>query len=62
LDVSISGPRSYEGVIKNYPFVNVDGKRKLTAVDIDNAVDVLWRSWGGLVLGCGVILFFSTII
>ena len=62
LDVSISGPRSYEGVIKNYPFVNVDGKKKLTAVDIDNAVDVLWRYWGGLVLGCGVILFFSTII
>ena len=62
LDVSISGPRSYEGVIKNYPFVNVDGKKKLTAVDIDNAVDVLWRSWGGLVLGCGVVLFFSTII
>ena len=62
LDVSISGPRSYEGVIKNYPFINVDGKKKLTAVDIDNAVDVLWRSWGGLVLGCGVILFFSTII
>ena len=62
LDVSISGPRSYEGVIKNYPFVNADGKKKLTAVDIDNAVDVLWRSWGGLVLGCGVILFFSTII
>jgi adenosylcobinamide-phosphate synthase len=62
LDVSISGPRSYEGIIKNYPFVNVDGKKKLTAVDIDNAVDVLWRSWGGLVLGCGVILFFSTII
>ena len=62
LDVSISGPRSYEGVIKNYPFVNVDGKKKLTAVDIDNAVDVLWRSWGGLVLGCGIILFFSTII
>ena len=62
LDVSISGPRSYEGVIKNYPFVNVDGKKKLTAVDIDNAVDALWRSWGGLVLGCGVILFFSTII
>ena len=62
LDVSISGPRSYEGVIKNYPFVNVDGKKRLTAVDIDNAVDVLWRSWGGLVLGCGIILFFSTII
>ena len=62
LDVSISGPRSYDGVIKNYPFVNVDGKKKLTAVDIDNAVDVLWRSWGGLVLGCGIILFFSTII
>ena len=62
LDVSISGPRSYEGVIKNYPFVNVDGKKKLTAVDIDNAVDVLWRSWGGLVLGCGIILLFSTII
>jgi hypothetical protein len=49
-------------VIKDYPFVNAEGKKKLTAVDIDNAVDVLWRSWGGLVLGCGVLLFFSTII
>ena len=62
LGVSISGPRSYEGIIKNYPLVNADGKKKLTAVDIDNAVDVLWRSWGGLVLGLGIILFFSTII
>jgi adenosylcobinamide-phosphate synthase len=62
LGVSISGPRSYEGVIQNYPLVNPDGKKKLTAVDIDNAVDVLWRSWGGLVLGLGIILFCSTII
>ena len=62
LNISISGPRSYDGVIKDYPFVNAEGKKKLTAVDIDNAVDVLWRSWGGLVLGCGVLLFFSTII
>jgi adenosylcobinamide-phosphate synthase len=62
LGVSISGPRSYEGVIQNYPLINPDGKKKLTAVDIDNAVDVLWRSWGGLVLGLGIILFCSTII
>lgn len=62
LGVSISGPRSYEGVIQNYPLINPDGKKKLTAIDIDNAVDVLWRSWGGLVLGLGIILFCSTII
>lgn len=62
LDIAISGPRSYDGKEKLYPFVNPDGKKKLTAVDIDNAVDVLWRSWGGLVLGCGVALFFSTIV
>jgi adenosylcobinamide-phosphate synthase len=62
LDIAISGPRSYDGKEKLYPFVNPYGKKKLTAIDVDNAVDVLWRSWGGLVLGCGVALFFSTIV
>jgi len=62
LDIAISGPRSYEGQEKLYPFVNPDGKKQLTAIDIDNAVDVLWRSWGGLVLSCGIALFLSTIV
>jgi adenosylcobinamide-phosphate synthase len=45
LDIALSGPRSYQGEIKEYPFVNGDGKHDLGADDIDNAVKVLWKTW-----------------
>ncbi|MFA8442145.1 adenosylcobinamide-phosphate synthase CbiB [Yoonia sp.] len=46
LDIALSGPRSYDGQMKDYPFVNADGKRSLGADDIDRAVKVLWKTWG----------------
>ncbi len=46
LNIALSGPRSYDGEIKDYPFVNGDGERSLTADDIDRAVVVLWKTWG----------------
>lgn len=45
LDIALSGPRTYDGERKDYPFVNADGERELTADHIDEAVDVLWRTW-----------------
>lgn len=50
LDIALSGPRSYNGAIKDYPFVNGDAERSLGPDDIDRAVAVLWRTWA-LVLG-----------
>jgi adenosylcobinamide-phosphate synthase len=57
LDIALSGPRSYDGEIKDYPFVNGAGEHHLGAGDIDRAVDVLWRTWA-FTLGLAVILAF----
>ncbi|MFY0692681.1 MAG: cobalamin biosynthesis protein [Paracoccaceae bacterium] len=45
LGVALSGPRSYEGVLRDEPFVNEAGRRDLGPDDIDRAVSALWRSW-----------------
>lgn len=46
LDIALSGPRSYGGGIKDYPFVNGKGAHDLGPDNIDAAVDVLWKTWG----------------
>lgn len=45
LDIALSGPRSYDGEIKDYPYVNAEGERDLSADHIDQAVSVLWKTW-----------------
>lgn len=55
LGIALSGPRSYEGELRDYPFVNGDGERILNADDIDRTVAVLWKTW---MLGlCAVVSF-----
>lgn len=46
LGIALSGPRSYDGIVKDYPFVNGSGVRDLGPDDIDAAVGVLWKTWG----------------
>lgn len=45
LGVALSGPRSYEGQSKEYPYVHPEGRRDLGPDEIDAAVVALWRSW-----------------
>ena len=45
LDIALSGPRSYDGQLRDYPFVNAGGEHDLTPDDIDRAVGVLWKTW-----------------
>ena len=45
LGVALSGPRAYEGQMRDYPWVNLGGRRALVADDIDRAAKVLWRAW-----------------
>ncbi|MDX8351910.1 adenosylcobinamide-phosphate synthase CbiB [Cognatiyoonia sp. IB215182] len=45
LDIALSGPRSYEGALRDYPFVNAAGRHDLGPDDIDQTVRVLWRTW-----------------
>jgi adenosylcobinamide-phosphate synthase len=50
LDIALSGPRSYEGEMRDYPFVNGEGERDLGPDHIDAAVATLWKTWA-LALG-----------
>ncbi|OIP84956.1 MAG: cobalamin biosynthesis protein CobD [Rhodobacterales bacterium CG2_30_65_12] len=53
LGVALSGPRSYQGERRDFPFVNDAGKHQIGAEEIDAAVAVLWRAWAaalGLVI------------
>jgi adenosylcobinamide-phosphate synthase len=51
LDIALSGPRSYEGVMRDEAFVNETGKHDLMPSDIDRTCGLLWRTWG-LLLAC----------
>ncbi len=57
LDVALSGPRSYEGQMRDFAFVNPDGAHQIGANDIDRAVLFLWRVWAMF----GALLFFPII-
>lgn len=48
LNVALSGPRSYNGVRKDYPWVWPEGRRDAGPDDIDAAADALWRVWAAL--------------
>lgn len=50
LNAALSGPRSYDGEIRDEPFVYPEGRRQLGPVEIDEAVTVLWKAWA-LALG-----------
>lgn len=45
LDVALSGPRSYHGVTKDYPWVWPEGRRDPGPDAVDGAVAALWRTW-----------------
>jgi adenosylcobinamide-phosphate synthase len=56
LGVALSGPRAYEGRMRDFPFVNATGKRQIGAEEIEASCAALWRSWG---VGLGVALLLG---
>lgn len=48
LDVSLSGPRSYHGQKRDFPWVWPEGRRDPGPAEIDAACAALWRTWAGL--------------
>jgi adenosylcobinamide-phosphate synthase len=46
LGVAVSGPRRYEGALRDFPFVNETGRKSLSANDIEAACRALWVTWG----------------
>jgi adenosylcobinamide-phosphate synthase len=45
LDVAVSGPRSYDGVMQDFPYVNPQGRKVLVADDVDACCRALWLAW-----------------
>jgi len=59
LGVALSGPRTYGGIVADFPFVNPGGRKAISIKDIDRAVNAIRRTW---VLGCGGLAAVSLII
>lgn len=45
LGVALSGPRSYQGLRRDFPYVNPEGTREIGADEVDAACQVLWQVW-----------------
>jgi adenosylcobinamide-phosphate synthase len=58
LNVSLSGPRSYNGSLRDYPWVWPEGREAAGPDDIDAACSALWRAWGALVAVVAVLALF----
>jgi adenosylcobinamide-phosphate synthase len=58
LNVALSGPRSYNGVRKDYPWVWPEGRRDPGPDDIDAAAGALWRVWVALLAFAVLIALF----
>ncbi len=50
LDVALSGPRSYHGERRDFPFVHPEGHRDPGPAEIEAACGALWRVWGALLV------------
>ncbi len=60
LNVALSGPRSYDGEMREFPFVYPEGRHALGPDDVDAAVGVLWRVWAGTLLIAAFIALLAT--
>jgi len=58
LNVALSGPRSYDGEMRDFPFVHPSGRRDAGPTDIDAACQRLWAAWSvtliTVLLGSGI--------
>ena len=46
LNTALSGPRSYDGQMRDFPWVFPEGGRNPGPAQIDLACRALWRAWG----------------
>lgn len=55
LDISLAGPRSYDGETRDFPFVHPTGRRDIGASEIDQATARLWFAWRVMVFAIAVL-------
>ena len=58
LGVALSGPRSYHGEMRHFPWIWGEGRRDAGPDNIDAACRALWRAWGGMLAFALFIAFF----
>ena len=46
LDTALAGPRSYDGEMRDFPWVNTSGSKSASAHTITRAAQLLWQAWG----------------
>lgn len=54
LNFALSGPRSYDGQMRDEPFVNANGIRDLNAAHISETSGILWRVWALMLILFGL--------
>ncbi|WP_299968105.1 adenosylcobinamide-phosphate synthase CbiB [uncultured Roseobacter sp.] len=54
IGVALAGPRAYDGAMRDFPFVNTNGRRELGPLDIDASIAMLWRAWAGFAALCAL--------
>lgn len=47
--IALSGPRSYDGEMRDFPYVYSEGRRSAGPADIEAAVAAIWRVWAATV-------------
>ncbi|MFY0312009.1 adenosylcobinamide-phosphate synthase CbiB [Leisingera sp. D0M16] len=45
LDTALAGPRSYDGQMRDFPWVHADGAKSASAETITRSVTLLWQAW-----------------
>jgi len=58
LGIALSGPRSYEGRMQDFPWVHEAGRKTANAADIHRSVTILWKAWGAVFLISACLAFF----
>ncbi|MFQ6547183.1 adenosylcobinamide-phosphate synthase CbiB [Aestuariibius sp. 2305UL40-4] len=58
LDIALAGPRSYNGELRDFPFVHPQGRKDPGPADIDAAITLLWRSWA---LGLAIVAILTVL-
>ena len=59
LGVALAGPRSYDGAMRYFPYVNGFGQKAIGPQEVEAACSALWRAWGAALALCLVLALLA---
>ncbi|MCZ0812522.1 MAG: adenosylcobinamide-phosphate synthase CbiB [Pseudomonadota bacterium] len=59
LGVALAGPRSYDGTLRHFPYVNGFGQKVIGPPEVEAACTALWRAWGAALALCLVLALIA---